>query len=68
MGWRALALFFKSPARGASTIVYLATSPEGGEVSGRYFVDSRERRPSRRAQDDELAERLWEESARLVGL
>jgi NAD(P)-dependent dehydrogenase (short-subunit alcohol dehydrogenase family) len=68
LAWRAVSLFFKSPDTGATTIVHLASAPEGGEVSGGYFADSRERAPSRRAQDDEAAERLWSESARMVGL
>jgi retinol dehydrogenase-12 len=68
LGWRAASLFFKSPARGAETIVYLASSPEVAEVSGSYFVDSRRATPSARARDDHLAERLWEASERLVGL
>jgi NAD(P)-dependent dehydrogenase (short-subunit alcohol dehydrogenase family) len=68
LGWRAVSIFFKSPHTGAATIVYLASAPEGGEVSGRYFVDSREGRPSRQALDDALAERLWSESAGMVGL
>jgi retinol dehydrogenase-12 len=68
LGWRVVSVFFKSPDRGASTIVHLASSPEGGEVSGGYFVDSRQARPSGQATDDELAERLWEVSEKLVGL
>jgi NAD(P)-dependent dehydrogenase (short-subunit alcohol dehydrogenase family) len=68
VGWRVAKNFFKGPAKGASTIVYLATAPEGGEVSGSYFVDSRQAVPSLQAQDDELAEQLWEKSERLVGL
>jgi retinol dehydrogenase-12 len=68
LGWRAAALFFKSPSRGASTIVHLASSDEGGQVTGEYFIDSRRARPSRKAQDDDLAERLWEASERLTGI
>lgn len=68
LGWSAASLFFKSPDTGAGTIVHLADSPEAGDVSGGYFVDSREARPSGRAQDDELGERLWEASEDLVGL
>jgi retinol dehydrogenase-12 len=67
-GWRLAGLFLKSPEKGASTIVHLATSREGGGVSGRYFVSSRLSTPSARAQEDELAERLWEKSEELVGL
>ena len=60
--------FFASPRRGASTIVYLATSEEGGEVTGGYYENSRPAGTSAAAADIELADRLWLESARLVGL
>jgi retinol dehydrogenase 12 len=67
-GWRVASVFFGSPRKGASTLVYLASSPEAGGVSGGYFSDSRLANPSVQAQDDELGEELWEMSARLVGL
>ncbi len=68
IGWRVAAIFFAGPRKGASTIVHLADSEEGGRVSGQYFVDSRPATPSLEAQDDELAERLWDVSRRLTGL
>jgi NAD(P)-dependent dehydrogenase (short-subunit alcohol dehydrogenase family) len=68
LAWRVGGLFFSSPAKGARTLVHLGASPEGGEVSGRYFVDSKPARTARRADDDELAERLWERSEELVGI
>ena len=68
VGWRVASVFFGSPRKGASTLVYLAASPEAADVSGGYFVDSRPATPSAQAQDDDLAEQLWEKSASLVGL
>jgi NAD(P)-dependent dehydrogenase (short-subunit alcohol dehydrogenase family) len=68
VGWSVARAFFASPRTGASPLVHLACSEEGGEVSGAYFVDSRPASPSVAAQDDELAEGLWEASARLTGL
>jgi NAD(P)-dependent dehydrogenase (short-subunit alcohol dehydrogenase family) len=67
-GWRAASVFFGSPRKGARTLVYLASAPEAANVSGGYFVDSRLATPSAQAQDDELAEELWEASVRLTGL
>ena len=58
----------ESPAHGSETVVYLAASPEVEGVSGRYFVDQRESRSSPASYDERLQRRLWEESARLVGL
>jgi NAD(P)-dependent dehydrogenase (short-subunit alcohol dehydrogenase family) len=51
---------------GARTSVYLATSEQVSGVSGKYFVDCRETRPSRLARDADLAERLWAVSERIL--
>jgi NAD(P)-dependent dehydrogenase (short-subunit alcohol dehydrogenase family) len=58
--------FFRNPDRGAETSVYLATSPAVADVSGRYFVNSREKRPSAAAQDMDAARRLWTASEALI--
>jgi retinol dehydrogenase-12 len=58
--------FFKSTERGARTSLHLAMAPEAGAVSGKYFVDSKEKKPGAAALDDALAERLWTETERLV--
>jgi retinol dehydrogenase 14 len=55
-----------SPARGARTSVYLATSPEVAAKTGEYWVRSRPGHMSRRAKDDASAARLWDESERLL--
>jgi NAD(P)-dependent dehydrogenase (short-subunit alcohol dehydrogenase family) len=60
--------FFLSPAKGARTSVYLASSPEVEGVSGEYFVKCKPRKPRRWAQDPEAAQRLWQVSEKLVGL
>jgi len=60
--------FFKSPERGAETPIYLASSPDVEGVTGRYFVNKRARKSSSRSYDERAAERLWQESERLVGL
>lgn len=59
-------LFFKSPEQGARTSLYLATAKEAGSVSGKYFADSKETKPSPEALDDAVAEQLWLESERLI--
>jgi NAD(P)-dependent dehydrogenase (short-subunit alcohol dehydrogenase family) len=53
---------------GAATSVYLASSEEGGQVSGKYFSRQRQASPSALSQDKDLAERLWRASEKLVGL
>jgi NAD(P)-dependent dehydrogenase (short-subunit alcohol dehydrogenase family) len=60
--------FAISPEKGADTIVYLASSSEVAHVSGGYFYKCRPVTPSKEAQDDAAAKRLWLESTRLGGL
>jgi NAD(P)-dependent dehydrogenase (short-subunit alcohol dehydrogenase family) len=59
--------FLRSPAKGAATSVYLATSPEVATVTGRYFAGRRARRTSRESYDRAVAARLWETSEQLTG-
>jgi NAD(P)-dependent dehydrogenase (short-subunit alcohol dehydrogenase family) len=61
-------LFARSPEQGADTLVYLADSPEVSSVSGAYFVDCHEVRPSQAARDDAAAERLWRLSEEQVAV
>jgi NAD(P)-dependent dehydrogenase (short-subunit alcohol dehydrogenase family) len=60
--------FFRSPERGARSLVWLATSDEGGRLTGEYVHDEKVEQPSAAAQDAETAKALWERSAALVGL
>ena len=60
--------FAITPEQGAQTIVYLATSGEPAAITGQYFVKCRVATPSKQAQDDNAAQRLWEETARLAGV
>lgn len=60
--------FFKTPAQGAETSLYVATDPGLAQTSGRYFADSREREPSNGARDLDSARRLWNLSCGWVGV
>ena len=59
---------FRSPERGARSLVWLATSEQAAGLDGEYVQDEKVLAPSAQAQDDTLAEGLWERSAALVGL
>ena len=60
--------FMRSPADGGQTIAFLATDPSvEGETAG-YYDNNKLKEPSDLAQDDAVATRLRDESARLVGL
>jgi NAD(P)-dependent dehydrogenase (short-subunit alcohol dehydrogenase family) len=72
-GWMSravsLAKFFAiSPARGAQTIVYLASSPNVANATGQYFYQSVPAKPSPEAQDDQTALLLWQRSATMAGM
>jgi retinol dehydrogenase 12 len=60
--------FLLSPERGASTIVYLATSADVAGATGGYYTKSKLGEPSRAARDDATAQRLWQLSEELTGL
>ena len=61
-------LFAISPATGAETIIYLASSPDVARVTGQYFYRSQPISPSPAAMDDQAALVLWERSAALAGI
>ncbi|MEJ2011944.1 MAG: SDR family oxidoreductase [Anaerolineales bacterium] len=63
-----LRLIAKSPAEGAETVIYLATSPEVEEISGSYFIDCEQVKSSPASYDEEAARRLWDRSLDLTGL
>ena len=71
-GWlmrRGVALFAINPEKGAETSIYLGSSPEVVDVSGRYFYRQKPIASSRASRDPEEARRLWERStAELIGL
>jgi NAD(P)-dependent dehydrogenase (short-subunit alcohol dehydrogenase family) len=60
--------FFRSPERGARSLVWLALSEQAGDLTGEYVQDEKVLSPSAQAQDETLAEGLWERSAELAGL
>ena len=59
-------VFMVSPEQGAETLVYLATSPDVENLSGRYFVKKKVRRPKKEATDPNNAEILWNKSLEYV--
>ncbi len=57
-----------TPEQGASTIVYLASSPDVEGVTGKYFVREREVASDPVSYDESAAKRLWEVSEKMTGL
>jgi retinol dehydrogenase 14 len=58
--------FLISPAQGAATPVFLATSPAVEGVSGGYYEKGKAKRSSPRSYDVDARKRLWELSEALV--
>src|SRR6202000_1001578 len=65
--WKALATvgapLFRFPERGARSLVWLALSDDAAALTGTYNKDEKVVAPSAQAQDDNLAQNLWERSA-----
>lgn len=64
--WRLGKPFMISPAKGAATIVYLASTPNLAGLSGLYFVNSQPHPSSDLSTDNTLASRLWDVSEESV--
>jgi NAD(P)-dependent dehydrogenase (short-subunit alcohol dehydrogenase family) len=60
--------FGATPAEGAQTSIYLASSPEVESVTGKYFEDMRPLASSGASYDEATARRLWQVSEKLTGL
>ena len=57
---------FKTIPQGAATQCYLAAHPGAAALNGEYLADCNVATPSRLAQDDGLAQRLWAKSEEIA--
>ncbi|XP_057325469.1 retinol dehydrogenase 11-like isoform X1 [Microplitis mediator] len=60
--------FVKTPELGAQTTLHCALDEAAGKETGMYYKECAVTTPSARARDAELAQKLWDESCRMVGL
>jgi NAD(P)-dependent dehydrogenase (short-subunit alcohol dehydrogenase family) len=60
--------FALTPEQGAETIIYLASSDDVAGKSGGYYEKKQFTAPSRAAQSDADAKRLWDISAKIAGM
>jgi retinol dehydrogenase 14 len=65
---RVARLFMKTPAQGAVTLIYLASSPLVEGVTGRYYANRKPKTSSKASYDTTAAARLWQASANLAGM
>ncbi len=61
-------LFLISPARGAKTNIYLASSSEVEDVSGAYFANCKAIKSSDYSYNEEIQERLWDLSMAQINI
>jgi NAD(P)-dependent dehydrogenase (short-subunit alcohol dehydrogenase family) len=66
--FRAFKPFMRSPEGGADTIVYLASSPEAGNMTGRYLTDRKVVSTFEEPHGEAAQKRLWEVSEELTNL
>jgi NAD(P)-dependent dehydrogenase (short-subunit alcohol dehydrogenase family) len=60
--------FLVTPEKAGALLVWLATAPDSELAAGGYYVGHKQARPSRKAGDPAMAERLWAASVKAVGL
>jgi NAD(P)-dependent dehydrogenase (short-subunit alcohol dehydrogenase family) len=65
--FRAFKPFMRTPEQGADTVIYLASSPEAAQMTGKYLADRKEVSPEE-PRDPVAQKRLWEASAALTKL
>jgi NAD(P)-dependent dehydrogenase (short-subunit alcohol dehydrogenase family) len=59
--------FLLSPKRGAETSLYLASSPEVANISGRYFVKSKPAASNALSRDAKVQAAIWQWTEKLTG-
>ena len=60
--------FAKSPEKGAETSIFLASSPDLENTSGKYFKNKKEAKSKEITYDESIAKRLWDICANLTKL
>ncbi len=65
---RAAKNFALTPEQGAETIIYLASSDDVEGKTGGYYYKCKPDTPTREAQNDDDAKRLWEISVKISGV
>jgi NAD(P)-dependent dehydrogenase (short-subunit alcohol dehydrogenase family) len=60
--------FLKTPEQGAQTMIYLASSPSVERLTGKYFVNCKQKSSNKESYDPNVARRLWDVSSRMIGV
>jgi NAD(P)-dependent dehydrogenase (short-subunit alcohol dehydrogenase family) len=65
-GYKFAGPFLKGVAKGAATSIHLASSQEGGQITGKYWAKSKVKKTSKQGQEVESQKKLWEISEKLI--
>ncbi|KAL4657269.1 retinol dehydrogenase 12-like isoform X1 [Arapaima gigas] len=68
IAWKVVRPFTKNSMQGAQTSIYCAVAPELEKESGGYYSDCAPATCSTDAADDEMAQKLWELSCKMLGI
>ena len=64
--YKTISPFLKNPEEGAETVLYLASSPEVMNVTGKYFINKKNVQSSPLTYNEELAKKLWSVSEKMI--
>ncbi|XP_051989473.1 retinol dehydrogenase 12 isoform X3 [Xyrauchen texanus] len=64
--WKVVRPFTKTPVQGAQTTIYCAVEPHLDTESGGYYSNCGPSRCTQAARDDDMAEKLWELSCKML--
>lgn len=57
-----------SPKDGAETVVFLSTSKEVEHISGAYFSNKKEKKPSKKCKNIRSQKELWLKTSEITGV
>ena len=66
--WKLMKPFMRTPEKGAETSVFLASDASVANVSGKFFSKCKIKRPAKKSESVEHADRLWKKSLELLEL
>ena len=61
-------LLISKPTEGAKPSIYLASSKELDNVTGKYFYKTKQKETDKLANDIELSEKIWIKTEKLTGI
>jgi NAD(P)-dependent dehydrogenase (short-subunit alcohol dehydrogenase family) len=68
LGMKAVKPFLLTPARGAETTIFLATSPDVESITGKYWTGKKPAKTSGISYKKDVQEKMWQVTEKLVGL